>query len=100
MAVTARNAGCLVFRRFFPAEMEPVSASNPSAIWLLCSVERALRVPNQVKLTRTAAVVIRNDWAGSWRAGAVVMASPVSWVVVIVVSAVVIIAVAPAWRGY
>ena len=64
IAVTARNALCLVSSSFLPAERNWPSASNGSAAWAFCSAVRDFLVPNQVNWTRQAAIVVRSRSAG------------------------------------
>ena len=53
-------------RIFFPAEREPPSASKGWAASARCSALRVFLVPNQEKLTRTAAMPSRRFSAGVW----------------------------------
>ena len=65
MAVTVLNAGCVPSNNFLPAVRYWPSAPNDSAAWAFCSAESVLRVPNQVKQTLTAAIVVRRRSAAS-----------------------------------
>jgi hypothetical protein len=62
--LTALNAGWLVSSSFLPADKNAPSAPNDSAAWDFCSAVRVFRVPNQLMLMRTAAIVVRNRSVG------------------------------------
>lgn len=49
---------------FFPALKKSPVTPNVSAAWFFWSFVNDLRMPNQLKLTRTAAIVVRNCCAG------------------------------------
>src|SRR5688572_8349700 len=64
-AVTALYAGWRVSSNFLPAERNVPSAPKLSAACSFCSGVSVFRVPNQVNMTRTAAVVVRSRWLGA-----------------------------------
>ena len=65
IAVTARNAGCLVSISFLPAERYSPSAPNDSAARAFWAGVRLFLTPNQVNDSRAAAIVVRRRCDGA-----------------------------------